>query len=247
MRRFIRTELKVGSAAGVAALVLGLLATPPASAQQSLSLSVGGFVPLGTQTSGGTLINGRTGGDVLAANVGYLDFNLKDFNGATFNGEYIVGLGNYFDAGVGVGYYSKTVPSVYTAFVNANGSEIEQDLALRVVPFSATFRVLPAGQHHAVIPYVGAGVGVFRWRYRESGEFVDLSDSSIFANTYTADGTVTGPVLVFGVRVPVDNLAFGFEMRSQYAKANLPADQGFAGNTIDLGGNHYMFTVNVRF
>ena len=53
------------------------------------------------------------------------------------------------------------MPTVYTDFVNANGTEIEQDLKLRIVPFTATVRFLPLGHHDGVEPYIGAGVGVF--------------------------------------------------------------------------------------
>src|SRR5436190_1722551 len=82
-----------------------------------------------------------------------------------YGGGYLVGLGHWFDAGLGVGFYQHTVPSVYRSLVNdANGSEIEQDLKLRIVPFAATVRFLPLG-HAPVQPYVGAGVGLLRWRY----------------------------------------------------------------------------------
>ena len=33
----------------------------------------------------------------------------------------------------------------------------------------------------------------------------------------------------------------------QHAKADLPANEQFLGSTIDLGGVHYLFTMNVRF
>ena len=56
------------------------------------------------------------------------------------------------------------MPSVYAASVNANGSEIEQELKLRIVPLTATVRFLPIG-HGSVEPYVGAGIGAFNWRY----------------------------------------------------------------------------------
>jgi hypothetical protein len=38
-----------------------------------------------------------------------------------FGAEYLTALGNNFDAGVGVGFYQRTVPTVYTDFTNSNG------------------------------------------------------------------------------------------------------------------------------
>ena len=78
-------------------------------------------------------------------------------------------------AGAGIGYYQQTVPSFDINYANlANGANINADLKLRIVPFNATFRFLPLGRHHyGVEPYIGGGIGVFGWRYSESGQFVD--------------------------------------------------------------------------
>ena len=62
MRRFVSFS--------VVALVLGLLATPPASAQQSLNLYVGGFVPRGEDA--------RDRNDVLVNNLNQGCFVLRN-------------------------------------------------------------------------------------------------------------------------------------------------------------------------
>ena len=228
------------------ALVVVLGVPAMASAQQSVSFSIGGFTPHGDQLSTGNL-SGRSAGDVLTANSDFLDFNLRDFRGVTVNGEWLVGLGDKFEAGLGVGYYNRTVPAVYFDFVNSDGSEIEQDLNLRVVPFSATVRFLPLGRRNGIEPYVGAGVGVFSWHYSETGQFL-ATDNSIFRSSYTGRGSTTGPVVLGGLRVPMSrSVGVGGEIRYQSADGNLPADQGFAGTKIDLGGWSYAFTLNFKF
>lgn len=227
-----------------AAVLAGIVLAPATSyAQQSLSFYVGGFVPRGEDSRVRT--NG-TSDDVLVNNLDFLAFNIKDFNGATAGAEYLVGVGDWLEAGLGVGIYSRTVPSIYADLVNANGSEIEQDLKLRIVPFTATVRFLPLGRRAGVEPYVGAGVGIMNWRYSESGEFVD-SDSSIFRASYVGSGTATGPVILGGVRVPIGAVGIGGEIRYQKAEGDLPADQFFSGNKIDLGGWNYLATVQIRF
>ena len=145
-----------------------------------------------------------------------------------------------------MGFQTRTVPTVSLAFVNANGTEIEQDLKLRIVPFSATVRFLPLGHHDAVIPYIGAGAGIFAYRYSESGQFL-ATDSSIFRGTFVGSGTATGTVILGGLRAPVGNWDLGFELSYQNAKGDLPIDQNFAGGRIDLGGFTYAFTANVKF
>ena len=230
MRRFVSF--------GVGALVIGLLATPLASAQQSLNLYVGAF-SLRAQDA-------RDKNDVLVNNLNFLAFNIKDFNGPTIGGEWLVGLGDNFEGSLGVGFHTRTVPTVYSNFVNTNGAEIEQDLKLRVVPFTATVRFLPLGHNNGIEPYIGAGVGVFNYRYSESGQFL-ATDRTIFRDTFVGSGTATGPVVLGGVRVPVGSWGIGGEIRYQSAKGDLPSDQDFAGTKIDLGGFNYLFTINVRF
>ena len=219
-------------------LVFGIAAASPAAAQQSFSFHLGGFNPRSADA--------RVPNDVLVNNLSFLAFNIKDFKSASFGGEYLVGLGDKFEGGLGVGFQTRTVPTVYLDFVNQNGREIEQALKLRVVPFSATVRFLPLGHHDAVTPYIGAGAGVFAWRYSETGEFL-ATDSSIFPATFVGSGTATGPVILGGLRAPISNWDLGFEIRYQAAKGDLPADQGFSGRQIDLGGFTYAFTANVRF
>jgi len=231
MRRVITASL-------LALMVLGIFGSRVASAQQQISFSVGGFSPRAEDA--------RTSSDVLVNNLDFLAFRISDFGGPVFGGEYLIALGNNFDAGGGVGFYQRSVPTVYTDFTNSNGSEIEQTLKLRVIPFTATVRWLPLGHHNGVEPYIGAGVGVFNYRYSESGQFL-ATDSSIFRGTFVGSGTATGPVILGGIRVPVGSWGVGGELRYQSAEGTLPADQDFAGSKIDLGGITYTFTVNIRF
>ena len=235
MRRFVSFS--------VTALVLGLLATPSASAQQSVNFYIGGFVPRAEDA--------RDRDDALvrdlSAGQDALLFSIKDFNTATIGGEWLIGFGNNLEGSLGVGFHSRTVPSVYARRVNSTGAEIEQDLKLRVVPFTATVRFLPMGRHNGIVPYIGAGVVVLNWRYSETGDFVDSSDSTIFRASYVGSGTATGPVILGGARVPIGSWSVGGEIRYQSAVGTLPTDVDFLGSKIDLGGFNYLFTVNVRF
>jgi hypothetical protein len=229
--------------------MFGFAAASTASAQQSVNFSLGGFLPQGSQLSDGT-VTGRSVDDVLAGNSSFLDFNFRDFRGATVGGEWLVGVGDKFDVGLGVGFYNKTVPSVYFDFVNADQSEIEHDLNLRIVPFTATVRDLPLGHHEAFEPYIGAGVGVFTWHYSETGQFL-ATDNTVFRSTFTGSGSATGPVILGGIRVPIGRVEPGFEVRWQSAHGNLPSDvftdQFGSPQRIDLGGVNYLFTLNFRF
>ncbi len=223
-----------------AAVVLGIAASPPASAQQqSVNFFVGAFHPRS--------MDARGTDDVLFQNGNFLSFDFREFDGVTAGGEWLVPLGDFFDAGAGLGIYSRTVPAVYTDWVNPDGSEIVSDMHMRVVPITATIRWLPIGHHAGIVPYVGGGVGVLAWRYAESGQFVDFTDNSIFRDSFVATGASVGPVVLGGVKVPIGAADIGGEIRYQSARATLPASLSFSAPKIDLGGFNYLFTVGVRF
>ncbi len=220
-------------------------APSPASAQQSVNVFLGGFTPRS--------LDARGGDDVLFVDSGVLatfdqssGINVSEFNGFTFGGEWLVGLGPMFEGSLGIGYYSRTVPTSYADFTDQSGNEISQDLKLRIVPFTATVRWLPLGRRGGFVPYVGAGVGVFGYRYTETGRFVDFTDNSIYSANFVGSGSATGPVILGGVRVPVGNWQVGGEIRYQNAKGDLSTTD-FLAPKIDLTGFNYLLTIGFRF
>lgn len=235
--------MRLRAAAGLVAL-FSLLLPATSHAQQSLNLYVGAFSPLGEDAR--VRDRGRSN-DVLVNNLDFLAFDIKDFKGGTVGAEYLVGLGDYLDAGLGLGIYKRTVPSVYADLVNENGTEIEQDLKLRIVPFTATVRFLPFGRSVPVKPYIGAGVGVFAWRYVEVGNFVDADFNILPRESFVGSGTASGPVVLGGLRFPLGPWDLGGEVRYQKATGDLPADQFFSADKIDLGGWTYAATFNIHF
>jgi hypothetical protein len=241
----MRRWLSLIASLGVASAIVGFIVTPAASAQQAVNFYFGGFDPTSADARGD--ISGGLSNDVLVRNQEFLSFRIKDFDGFTFGGEWLVPLHDKIEAGLGLGFFQETVHAVDTYYVNANGSEVVANLKLRIVPITATVRYVPLGLKARIQPYVGGGVGVFGWRYSEYGQFVDPTDHTIFNGTFVGTGWDVGPVLLGGVRVPIGPTAAGFEARWQKAHGNLPSDQGFAGTEIDLGGMNYLVTFNVRF
>ena len=236
---------RLGHIVVLAAVALGLGAAP-AAAQQTLNFSFGGFAVRGEDA--------RVDGDILndhrGAGRAALVYDIGDFNGPSVGAEWLVPLGNYLEAGAGISFSRRTVPSVYDQFIDADGSEIEQDLRLRLVPIAFTVRVLPLGQTSPIQPYFGGGLGVFNWRYSETGEFVDFArQNAIFREQYVASGSETGPIVLGGIRFAGKSLSAGGEVR--YHSADAPLGSAFGSTQpnprIDLGGWTYQFTVGVRF
>jgi hypothetical protein len=227
------------------ALILGFVAAPSASAQQSFSLYLGGFTP--------RALDARSIDDVLVQDGTFLStlnqtrgVDISEFNNVTVGGEWLFALTHNVEGGLGIGFYQRAVPTVYTDLVNPDGTDIAQTIKLRIIPFTATVRVLPFGNEAPIQPYIGAGLGVYRWRYSETGNFVYPDDSVQFRN-FVGSGGATGPTILGGVRVPIGSAAIGFEIRHQSGEGTVPADPLFTEAKIDLGGYNYLLTMNFKF
>lgn len=210
-------------------------------AKQTVNFTIGYFALKG--------LDSRVEDDVLLNELQSaqpLLFEVKDFNSALFGGEYLFGVSRNIEAGIGVGFSQRTVPSVYARLTRPDNTEIEQELKLRQIPvtFTGRFLLLPRGS--AVEPYIGAGIVAIRYRYSETGEFV-ADNRDIFPARYIAEGTAVGPTVLAGIRAPFGNMTAGGEVRWQKAEAKGLLEQEFIGDKLDLGGWTANFTLGVRF
>ncbi|HEY6359429.1 MAG TPA: outer membrane beta-barrel protein [Vicinamibacterales bacterium] len=223
-------------------LVAALLVAAPAAAQvvQGFQIGGGGFMPAG--------YDARPSNDVLVTDLNTQTFDIGHFNGAQVFGEYNVDLGKHLEVGAGLGYYQRTTPSVISGFVNTDGSDIAQNLRLRIIPISAVVRFMPFGKPGHVQPYVGAGVAALRWRYSEFGEFLDNTNTNIFNAAFVGTGTSPAGILLGGVRLPMNGDVFGVmaEIRYTWGTGNLSTND-FLSNKIDLSGTSVNFSFQVRY
>lgn len=233
---------RIRIAVTVAAVVVG---AETAAAQQFVTVNAGRFAVRG--------LDGRLDRDVLRENLDIFAFRLDDLDGASVGGSWDIALGDFLEAGLGIGYYRRTAPSVYHDYVEADGGEITQDFSLRIVPVTATLRVLPFGDT-PVQPYFGGGLGVHAWRYTESGTFIDFGDVDrrgsygTFTDRFEAQGTAVGGVVLGGVRFRFgDRYALGLEMQYHRAGGVVGIENGFLEDEIDLGGVTTQATFRVGF
>ena len=210
----------------------------PASAQQTLNVTFGSFLIRGP---------GRVETDILHIEHNDLVFDINDFNSLTLGGEWLVPIGELVEAGAGVSFSRRTVPTTHVRVRNTDGSAIERDLSLRQMPIAFTVRVLPFRQSYSVQPYVGGGLSVVRWRFQESGDFV-TPDRRIFRNEeHVGTGNAVGPLFLIGLRAVTETLAFGFEGRYQSARGSFgPAFARVTAPDIDLDGWTVQFTAGMR-
>ena len=216
------------------------LSPHPALAQQTLNLSWGYSM----------MRTGRVATDILLIEHHDLAFEFRDFNVPAIGVEWLVPIGNRYEAGVGASLSRDTVPTVHVGVFNSDGSPIPRELRLRQMPLALTARMLPLGQSYSVQPYIGGGLAFIRWRFSESGDFAAASRRTIFRDEeYTATGSALGPVVLAGLRaVTGDTLAFGLEGRYQRARGSFgPVFARVVDPDIDFGGWTMLVTAGMRF
>src|ERR1700746_1373589 len=102
MRRILLSVMAV-------CFVAGFIATPVASAQQSVNFFVGGFSPYG--------IDSRDRNDVLVQDRNVFLYYFGRFTNPTFGGEWLVTLSDHFEAGASLGYYQANSTAIDRDFV----------------------------------------------------------------------------------------------------------------------------------
>lgn len=221
-----------------ATLMCATVANAQGLGKQTVNFTLGYFTPLGPDA--------RDDDDVLNANSTFLYFDFDDFNGASVGGEWLFPLARHIEGGIGVSFSSQTVHSIYQDFVDPDGTEVDQDLRLKLVPAAFTLRLIPVNPRSPIQPYIGGGLALISWRYSEIGEFIDFNAGrTIFDGRFVKTGANVGPLVVGGIRFAGNSFSTGFEIRYQRASGELDSD--FAAPKIDLGGWTYNFTAGYRF
>ena len=98
--RRVALALAIGAGAfAPAAAEAQITRVSSSDARQSLVFNIGYFSVRGEDA--------RVDGDVLLTDLESLAFDIKDFNGATFGAEYLFGLGDYLEGGLGAASISE--------------------------------------------------------------------------------------------------------------------------------------------
>ena len=195
MKRFIVSTL--------AAAALVAAAAPARAQDQGFSVNFGYFWPKGSES--------RASGDVLNANK-CLDVNVRVRAAALRHRRLWRAASSAPSTSSVSGASSRSAAASATSrgprqrstsdFQDIDGSEIDSDLKLKIVPITGIVRVVPTGRRAPIQPYAGIGIAALRWHYSESGEFLDPRTLEIFRDQFKADGTEVAPVYLGGVRAP---------------------------------------------
>lgn len=217
-----------------AATVLVSCAAAASAEAHSVALRLGRFSP-------------RVESDLWEDNLATFTLARNDFDAFIGGVEGAIDVSDYVDLTFGVETTSATAFTMYRDFVRDDGTEIIQDLTLRVTPLTAGVRLLPLGTDHRVFPYVSGGAGFYVYEYREEGEFIDFSNFEIFGDVFIDRGVAFGGYVAGGAEVRLSRLAHLFgEFRRHWARGTHGDDfRGFG--SFDLSASEVSVGVNLRF
>ena len=202
--------------------------------------------PQGTIGIRGSWVAGRNGSDWYDFVSDQLTIEPKDFNGPGFGMDLGITLTNRIDLLIGFDYSQSTTDSEYRRYVDNNRLPIEQQTRLRSanigggLKFALTERGREVGRLAWVarkfVPYVGAGGGMLWYQVRQSGDFVDYVDLSVFPDVFESEGWTPSVHVLGGVDVRVLRRAYvSFDARYLWASGDLGRDW-IDFDPIDLSG-----------
>lgn len=180
-----------------------------------------------------------------------IDFfgSAEDFDDFVFSADWI----HFVSARVGLragvsGYEGESLQS-YRDFVTGSGDDIFHLATLEVGSFEVGFIVHLLRGDMLVLPYVGAGVGLYDWTLSEDGDFLDFGFNPplLFNDLFLESGEAFGTYYLAGVEVPIGS-SFSVFGEGKWVTADDEFSGDFAGlGKLDLSGDQFSAGVAFNF
>jgi hypothetical protein len=217
----------------------------------------------------GNWVIASAGSDIYDFVTEHLTIDKSDFNTASFSMDVSVFAMPQFDIVGGFEAARTGIDSEYRGYSETvRGSSvtipISQTTELQQMHFtaSARFGLLPRGRQisrlawipRTFVPYAGAGGGVTRYEFRQTGDFVDFATAnpaagtfSIFTDTFRSDGWAPSAHAFGGADILVFKRLY-FNVEGRYTWVNAELDQDFIDfQPMDLGGFRFGAGINFVF
>lgn len=186
------------------------------------------------------------GSDVFDDVTRDLTLDRGDFSGLTLGGDLAAHVSERWDLVLSAGYSRSKHKSEFRDFVDNDDLPIEQMTTFERIPLTLNLRLnlgtsgRSIGQlawiPSRIVPYVGAGVGAMRFRFKQEGDFVNFNTNAVFPAVLLAEEwTIVGQGMA-GVDYNISpRLGISLDARYLYARGELgPAFTGY--ERIDLSG-----------
>jgi len=179
---------------------------------------------------------------------------VSDFNDLAFGFDVILLASSHVEFAFGLETYEGSTGSVYRNYEDSFGQPIAQYQSLSLFPFTASVHWLPFGRYddesgrpHAVVPYLGVGMGMLLWEYELNGSFVDLGTLEIYDDFFYDDGATIAGVGTAGIEFRVSR-AWSVHLEGRYLWAEDDLGVDFIGfDDLDLSGWAFFGGASFRF
>lgn len=185
----------------------------------------------------------------------YWDDKALDFTGGASDLEdldvgisYVRFLGERLGLVASSNFYSGEISQHYLDFVDERGGEIFHDTGLELANFNVGLLFHLMRRDAVLVPYVGAGAGVYVWTLYERGDFIDFdSGDEIFFGDFEDEGAAFGYYLQAGLEVPfATNWSLYGDIRWESADDELGGELAGLGK-LDISGTSYSLGVGFSF
>jgi len=251
------TRRRVGSAAVLA--LMGVAAALPAAV--SAQAGGPGFTfrrPVASVTlrAGYAMASARS--DIFDDLMAPLIVDRRDFDAPYVGGSLAIAVADRWDVAVDAGHAWSRTRVEWRDYVELDGSSIWQTVSFSTTPVTVGARYYVTGRGRGigrfvwiparVTPYVGAAVGLVRYRFAREGDFVDLDSEEIYSDRLESMGTTFTAHGQAGIEVGIARSVFlAGEARYQWGRADLDSSVYEGFEPIDLSGLRFTAGLGVRF
>ena len=217
----------------------------------------------------GNWLMATAGSDIYDFVSEHLTIEKSDFNTATFATDLAIYATPRLDIVAGFEAADSEIPSAYRGYSetvsgSATTIPIQQVTELNQMHFtgSVKFGLLPRGKQvsrlawipRTFVPYVGAGAGVTRYTFRQTGDFVDFATENraagtfrIFTDVFQSEGWAPSLHAFGGTDIMVFKRLY-LTLEGRYTSVYAELDQDFIDfEPMDLSGFRFGAGINFVF
>ena len=235
----------IGSAL-VAALLLGVAG---AAAAQSAGDGYLFHRPVVTFSLRGGYSHANAASDVFQDVTQNLTLNRSDFSSLSVAGDVAVPVTERVELVFSGAYSHAKHKSAFRDLIDNNDLPIEQTTTFERMPLTANVRLNLGDAGRSIgrlawipsrlVPYVGAGIGGMRYRFRQEGDFVNFATNAVFSSVLDTEASQKWALVEQGMAGVDYNFTpqLGLSLDARYVHARGELGSSFNGyDKIDLSG-----------